>query len=50
MGETILALSRRGLAVTLIEEHDSVPFCAFPGIVADGLGGYRLPSSPNGSR
>ena len=46
VGETVMALVRRGLSMTLLEEHDSVPFCAFPGMVADGLGGYRLSEQP----
>jgi len=46
VGETVMALVRRGLSLALLEEHDSVPFCAFPGMVADGLGEYRLAEQP----
>lgn len=47
IGETVTALTRRGLVLTLLEEHDSVPFQAFPGMVPDDLAEYRLAEQPN---
>jgi SAM-dependent methyltransferase len=47
LGETVTALLRRGLVLTRLEEHDSVPFCPFPGIMTkDELGEYRLTDRP----
>jgi SAM-dependent methyltransferase len=47
LGETVTALLRRGLVLTRLEEHDSVPFCPFPGLMTkDGLGEYRLTDRP----
>ncbi|MEO7234886.1 MAG: methyltransferase [Lapillicoccus sp.] len=47
LGETVTALLRRGLVLTRLEEHDSVPFCPFPGIMTkDDLGEYRLTDRP----
>ncbi len=47
VGEIVMALLRRGLVLTRLEEHDSVPFCPFPGIMTkDDLGEYRLTDRP----
>lgn len=43
LGETVTALHEAGLRLTMLEEHDSVPWKAFTtGMVADELGEYRL--------
>lgn len=47
IGETVSALLRREMVLTLLEEHDSVPFCPFPGMMTkDELGEYRLTDRP----
>ncbi len=48
LGETVSALLRRGLRVTMLEEHDSVPFAPFPDLMTvDDLGEWRLTEHPN---
>ncbi len=47
LGETVGALLGRGLVLTRLEEHDSVPFCPFPGqMTQDELGEYRMTDRP----
>ena len=47
LGETVTALLHRGLVLTRLEEHNSVPFCPFPGLMTkDDLGEYRLTDRP----
>jgi len=48
LGETVTALLRRGLVVTLLEEHDSVPFAPFPDLMTvDEIGEWRLTDHPD---
>jgi SAM-dependent methyltransferase len=48
LGETVTALLARGLVLTRLEEHDSVPFCPFPGLMTkDELGEYRMSDRPS---
>lgn len=47
LGETVTALLERGLVLTMLEEHDSVPFPAIPGQMSIGeLGEDRLTDHP----
>jgi SAM-dependent methyltransferase len=47
IGETVTAVLRRGMILTLLEEHDSVPFCPFPGIMTRSEPGeWRLTEHP----
>jgi SAM-dependent methyltransferase len=47
IGEIVSALLRRGFELTLLEEHDSVPFCPFPGLMTrDDIGEYRMVEHP----
>lgn len=46
LGETVTALVGHGLLLTLLEEHDSVPFSPFPGMVVDEIGEWRLSERP----
>ncbi|MEO6822438.1 MAG: SAM-dependent methyltransferase, partial [Candidatus Nanopelagicales bacterium] len=47
VGEIVSALLDAGLALTMLEEHDSVPWDALPGqMAADFLGEYRLAERP----
>jgi SAM-dependent methyltransferase len=48
LGETVTALLRRGLVVTLLDEHDSVPFAPFPDLMTvDEIGEWRLTDHPD---
>ncbi len=48
LGETVTALLRRGLAITGLAEHDSVPWNALPGQMECGAGGeWRLREDPS---
>ena len=47
LGETVSALLRRGLVLTMLEEHDSVPWEALPGQMERlESGEYRLADRP----
>lgn len=47
LGETVSALLRRGLTITMLEEHDSVPWEALPGQMScDERGEWRLTERP----
>lgn len=47
IGEIVSALLGRGLVLTLLQEHDSVPFCPFPGLMTrDDLGEWRMTEHP----
>jgi SAM-dependent methyltransferase len=47
LGEIVTALFDAGLQVTGLEEHDSVPWNAFPGLMTDiGGGEFRLTDRP----
>jgi SAM-dependent methyltransferase len=47
LGEVVSALIAAGLAMTMLEEHDSVPWNALPGqMTADDLGEHRLTDRP----
>jgi SAM-dependent methyltransferase len=47
LGEIVTALLDQGLRITMLEEHDSVPWDPLPGLtVADELGEYRLKDRP----
>jgi SAM-dependent methyltransferase len=47
LGEIVTALQRHGMALTMLEEHDSVPWEAFPGSMKDiGGGEWRLSDRP----
>jgi SAM-dependent methyltransferase len=47
LGEIVSALLGRGLVLTALEEHDSVPWDALPGLmVADDRGEFRLADRP----
>ncbi len=47
LGEIVTAVLGHGLVLTLLEEHDSVPFSPFPGMVVDDLGEWRLAEDPS---
>jgi SAM-dependent methyltransferase len=45
LGEIVTALLKEGMSIELLEEHDSIPWCALPGqmeLVDDLDGEYRL--------
>ena len=45
--ETVTAVMRHGLQLTMLEEHDSVPFCPFPGkMTRDEIGEFRMTEHP----
>jgi len=47
IGETVTAVLRQGMELTRLEEHDSVPFCPFPGLMTcDELGEWRMTEHP----
>ncbi|MEP6650225.1 MAG: class I SAM-dependent methyltransferase [Lapillicoccus sp.] len=47
LGETVTAVMRHGLVLTMFEEHDSVPFCPFPGLMTrDEIGEFRMTEHP----
>jgi SAM-dependent methyltransferase len=47
LAETVTAVMRQGLVLTLLEEHDSVPFCPFPGLMTrDEIGEFRMTEHP----
>ena len=47
IGETVTAVMRHGLVLTMLEEHDSVPFCPFPGLMTrNEIGEYRMTEHP----
>ncbi|RLK55571.1 class I SAM-dependent methyltransferase [Actinokineospora cianjurensis] len=47
LGEIVTALLERGLRLTLLEEHDSVPWNALPGQMTESADGeWRLTSEP----
>jgi SAM-dependent methyltransferase len=47
LGETVTALLAAGMRITMLEEHDSVPWDALPGQMEDiGGGEYRLRDRP----
>ncbi len=47
LGEIVSALLGEGLRLTMLEEHDSVPWCALPGLMTrDDAGEWRLTESP----
>lgn len=47
IGETVTALLRHGMHVTGLAEHDSVPWCALPGLMSiDQHGEWRLDDRP----
>ena len=47
IGETVTAVMRHGLQLTMLEEHDSVPFCPFPGkMTRDEIGEFRMTEHP----
>jgi SAM-dependent methyltransferase len=47
IGETVTAVLRHGLTLTMLEEHDSVPFCPFPGkMTRDEIGEFRMTDHP----
>ncbi|HEU4332286.1 MAG TPA: class I SAM-dependent methyltransferase [Lapillicoccus sp.] len=47
LGETVTAVLRHGLVLTMLEEHDSVPFCPFPGLMTrDAIGEFRMTEHP----
>lgn len=47
LGEVVTALLGQGLRLTALEEHDSCPWEAVPGVmVRDGAGEYRLADRP----
>jgi SAM-dependent methyltransferase len=47
LGEIVSALLAEGLRLTMLEEHDSVPWCALPGLMTqDDAGEWRLTEAP----
>lgn len=46
IGEIVTALIGRGLQITGLEEHDSVPWAALPGMMVDVGGEFRLAHRP----
>ena len=47
LGEIVTALLEQGMRLTMFEEHDSVPWEAFPGQMKDiGGGEWRLADRP----
>ncbi|MEO7061320.1 MAG: class I SAM-dependent methyltransferase [Lapillicoccus sp.] len=47
LGETVTGILRHGLRLDLLEEHDTVPFCPFPGMMTvDDLGEWRMTAHP----
>ena len=47
IGETVSALLRQGMVLTMLEEHDSVPFCPFPGLMTRSEPGeWRMTEHP----
>lgn len=47
LGETVTALLGQGLSLTMLEEHDTVPWDALPGLMERvGSGEYRLADRP----
>ena len=47
IGEIVTAILEAGLELTALEEHDSVPWNAFPGLMTDiGGGEFRLTERP----
>lgn len=48
IGETVTALLEAGLTLTGLAEHDTVPWCPFPGEVMASAGGgeWRLADRP----
>jgi len=47
LGQTVTAVLRHGLVLTMLEEHDSVPFCPFPGLMTrDAIGEFRMTEHP----
>ena len=42
LGEIVMALLDNGLALTMLEEHDSVPWDALPGQMTEESGEWRL--------
>jgi SAM-dependent methyltransferase len=47
LGEVVSALLERGLVLTGLEEHDSIPWDGLPGLMVDAGGGeYRLADRP----
>jgi SAM-dependent methyltransferase len=47
LGEIVSALLRHGLQITMLEEHDSIPWEAFPGQMKQiGGGEYRIAERP----
>jgi SAM-dependent methyltransferase len=47
IGETVTAVMRHGLVLTMLEEHDSVPFCPFPGLMTRSEPGeWRMTEHP----
>ena len=47
LGEIVSALLRHGMQITLLEEHDSIPWEAFPGQMKDiGGGEWRIAERP----
>lgn len=47
LGETVSALLAEGMRITMLEEHDSVPWDALPGLMEDiGGGEHRLIDRP----
>lgn len=47
LGEIITALLRHGMQLTGLVEHDSVPWCALPGLMSvDERGEWRLTDRP----
>jgi SAM-dependent methyltransferase len=47
LGEIVTALSEHGLRLTMLVEHDSVPWCPYPGYMTqDDAGEWRLTDRP----
>ncbi len=47
IGETVTAVMRHGMVLTMLEEHDSVPFAPFPELMTgDETGEFRLTEHP----
>ena len=50
LGEIVSALLAAGMQLTLLQEHDSVPWEAVKGMVDTGGGEWRLADRPSGCR
>ena len=46
LGEIVSALLEHGLRLTMLVEHDSVPWCALPGVMVEDDDEWRLADRP----